>query len=240
MHEASLYSFNSFVTLTYDDKHLPPFGGLCYRDVQKFFKRFRKSFRGLDAGPTGSYPLRYFVTGEFGEKCHRPHYHLLLFNIWFRDCARFGENTFTSESVARLWPLGGAVIGSVTHASAAYVTRYTLDKVSGVTVNMTTGEMLQSFTQMSRKPGIGSWWYDKYRSDVLPCDYALTEDRKEKVPRFYALKYAASDPLSMEEVQHARYLKAKEMPLIERSPARRKVCEGVAAARVKHFSKERL
>ena len=35
MHEASLYKHNCFITLTYDDAHLPANGSLDYSDFQK-------------------------------------------------------------------------------------------------------------------------------------------------------------------------------------------------------------
>lgn len=41
MHEASLYDQNAFVTLTYDQDHLPESGSLRYRDFQLFCKRAR-------------------------------------------------------------------------------------------------------------------------------------------------------------------------------------------------------
>ena len=39
MHEASMHMFNSFVTLTYDDDHLPEYNSLNYKHFQDFMKR---------------------------------------------------------------------------------------------------------------------------------------------------------------------------------------------------------
>lgn len=44
MHEASLYDDNCFVTLTYDDEHLPKDGSLVKKDFQLFMKKLRKKF----------------------------------------------------------------------------------------------------------------------------------------------------------------------------------------------------
>ena len=62
-----------FLTLTYDDDHLPKVtctdrqcrGNLSVRDTQLFIKRLRKFF----------YPrkLRYFLCGEYGGLTFRPH-----------------------------------------------------------------------------------------------------------------------------------------------------------------------
>lgn len=45
VHEASLHEDNCFVTLTYDNSHLPPGGSLLLRDWQLFIKRLRKSLK---------------------------------------------------------------------------------------------------------------------------------------------------------------------------------------------------
>ena len=70
-HEASLYSVNSFVTLTYDDEHLPGDQCLDHRDFQLFMKRLRKRF-----------PSRFFMCGEYGGLNGRPHYHSILFGVY--------------------------------------------------------------------------------------------------------------------------------------------------------------
>ena len=51
-HEASCHTHNVFLTLTYDDEHLPSDGSVHKRDLQLFFKRLRKELKGAK--------LRYF------------------------------------------------------------------------------------------------------------------------------------------------------------------------------------
>lgn len=65
-----------FVTLTYDEEHLPS-DGLCVRDVQLFLKRLRINLKRK------GYPflIRYVAVGEYGKNTHRAHYHLLIWNI---------------------------------------------------------------------------------------------------------------------------------------------------------------
>jgi len=60
--EAKMHKENYFVTLTYDDTHLPVDCGLNYRDIELFHKRLRKAVG----------PFRFFVTGEYGEQNKRP------------------------------------------------------------------------------------------------------------------------------------------------------------------------
>lgn len=65
---------HAFVTLTYDDEHLPKDGNGVESDVVNFIKRLRDR---LDY-PEG---LKYFYTSEYGSKNGRVHYHLILLNL---------------------------------------------------------------------------------------------------------------------------------------------------------------
>ena len=63
VHESSLYDDqcgNSFITLTYDDDHLPEDEGLRKSDFQKFMKRLRKAM---------PQKIRFFMCGEYGDHC---------------------------------------------------------------------------------------------------------------------------------------------------------------------------
>ena len=42
--EASLYQENCFVTLTYDDDHIPQDGNLQKQHLQQFFKKLRRNY----------------------------------------------------------------------------------------------------------------------------------------------------------------------------------------------------
>lgn len=62
-HEAAMHERNCFLTLTYDDDHLPKYGQLVKSDLQKFFKRLRHHFN-----------FKYVACGEYGERRRRPHF----------------------------------------------------------------------------------------------------------------------------------------------------------------------
>lgn len=209
VHEASLYEQNCFITLTYDNEHLPPNGTLVLEDFQKFMKRLRKRF--------GS-GIRFFHCGEYGEKFSRPHYHACIFNFDFPDkelwSVRDGVPLYISEALSDLWsdcdpvnprPLGFSTIGSVTFESAAYVARYITKKVIGdlasshyEVVDSVSGEVIGSrkpeYTTMSRRPGIGGSWFDRFSSDVYPGDFVVLEDRKFRPPKYYDRRFELDDP----------------------------------------------
>lgn len=185
VHEASLYDQNCFITLTYDDEHLPSSGSLDVRHFQLFMKRLRKRF--------GS-GIRFFHCGEYGEQLRRPHYHACLFNFDFPDKKLWkiseGNRLYTSAilhsgEVSDLWPFGYCIIGDVTFQSAAYVARYIMKKITGENQDEHYQGIKPEYITMSRRPGIGKGWFDKYKGDVFPGDYVVMNGKKVFVPKFY-------------------------------------------------------
>lgn len=65
-----------FVTLTYDEQHVP-LDGVSVVDLQKFLKRFRINL--VRHGYADK--IRYVAVGEYGKRTKRPHYHLIIWNI---------------------------------------------------------------------------------------------------------------------------------------------------------------
>lgn len=191
-HEASQHEHNCFITLTYDDQHLPHDGSLNHRHFQLFMKRLRKHFSNTD--------IRYYMCGEYGGKLGRPHYHAILFgcnfadySLWFKSDA--GSSLYRSKTLESLWTFGFSSIGAVTFESAAYVARYCMKKVTGSaadkhysTVSTVTGEVtsrLPEYNRMSLKPGIGSKWFNRYQTDVFPHDRVIVDGMPTKPPRYY-------------------------------------------------------
>lgn len=178
VHEAQMHEKNSFITLTYDDEHLGD-GRLHYEDFQKFMKRLRK---------TQNDPIGVFVTGEYGEKTKRKHWHAILFNYQPRD-AQFlrttdvGDKVFTSETLQKTWGFGRTEFGSVTFRSAGYCARYSAKKlVHGL-------DGCHDYTPISKKSSkhaIGKTWLEKYWQDVfLHGSIVLADGTSIGVPRYY-------------------------------------------------------
>lgn len=238
-HEASLHPENCFITLTYDDQHLPEDLSVNVRDWQLFMKRLRKRF-----GPR----IRFFHCGEYGEKFGRPHYHACLFNFDFPD-KQFWKTTndnplFTSKILNELWPFGFSSIGTVTFESAAYVARYVMKKITGDAaedhyewVHPSTGEIFTrrpEYTTMSRRPGIGSRWLDNYRTDVYPHDYVVLRGVKMRPPKFYDRQFEISHSETYRTVRMHRKWSGKEHA-DDNTPARLKVRETVQEARLQRL-----
>lgn len=109
-----------FITLTYDDEHLPwlklpngsmipCFSGLHIRNFIKYFRIWLKRH---------GYPscdIRYLVCSEFGDVTKRPHYHLLIyvpfkFNYWTDKIPIDKRFVVTNGKVHHYAPLEYALI----------------------------------------------------------------------------------------------------------------------------------
>lgn len=216
MHEAQLHQQNCFITLTYDNTHLPSDGSLHYKDFQLFIKRLRKKF--------GNTRIRYYMAGEYGENFGRPHFHACLFGYDFHDKKLWkrspsGSMLYRSADLELLWPFGYSSIGDVNFESAAYVARYIMKKVTGHNAkdhyqetDQDTGEIITrkpEFNKMSLKPGIGYDWYKKYKTDVYPHDYVIIKGKKVKPPKFYDKKYKTDNPYEFDEILYKREINGK-------------------------------
>lgn len=229
VHEASLHTYNSFITLTYDESNLPPNGSLIKKDFQEFVKRLRyhasdSSSEFYTALSTTNGRFRYFQCGEYGENFGRPHYHACLFGLSFSDSKHLkdvnGCPYYTSNVLNKIWGKGMCIVGDVTFESAAYVARYCVKKVTGEKavyyyndIDYATGEILcervPEYTTMSRRPGIGADWLKKFRSDVYPSDEVVLRGVSQKPPKYYDRQYEISCPESMELLKEKRSAKGK-------------------------------
>lgn len=210
MHEASLHDSNVFLTLTYDDEHLPKHGSLRKKDIQLFMKRLRKF-----AHPK---KVRFFHSGEYGDDSLRPHYHMLLFGFDFVDktmwTVRHKITVYRSASLEKLWHLGNSEIGTVTFESAAYVAKYCIKRLTGEEADARyrrlctdTGELVPvepEYATMSRRPGIGREWYERYGHEVHRDDSVIVNGREQLPPKYYDDLAEVMRPDVLKKVKHAR------------------------------------
>lgn len=117
MHELDSYDRSVFVTLTYDDDHIPlsdcMYATLVKADAQKFMKRLRKALPDRH--------IKYFLCGEYGDTTFRPHYHAIIFDVSSTD----------QKIIEKCWTFGYIMVGTVTKDSCKYVTGYVQKKLYG-------------------------------------------------------------------------------------------------------------
>jgi len=206
VHEAQMHDENAFITLTYKDEELiygaQDFGILYPRHLELFWKRLRKCTRKR---------IRYFACGEYGEQYHRPHYHACIFGYDFPDKTlentKDSGNYYHSDMLDDIWSHGRCIIGDVSFESAAYVARYVMKKRLGATAISYKKEGIEpEFVRMSRRPGIGASWYEKYKTDVFPSDGVVIRGGvKCKPPKFYSERFKKEFPLVFDDISLARF-----------------------------------
>jgi len=138
--ESSLHDSSVFLTLTYDNDHLPdefyhPKRQRTYHPlsvVPDHHKKFMKDLRyDLDR------PIRFFGVGEYGEVSQRPHYHYALFgyprcdhgspitNGVFHPC-----RCKSCLLISRNWNRGHIFNGNLQLDSANYIAGYVTKKLT--------------------------------------------------------------------------------------------------------------
>ena len=225
----------TFTTLTYSDENLPP--TLTKRHLQLYLKRLRK---------TTAQPIRFFASGEYGERTQRPHYHAILYGVGPEEPA-----------LDRCWGHGHTRSLSVTAAAIAYVAGYTSKKIGyrlneEERVDPETGEVYTwqpPFIQMSRRPGIGGHARAPSGMGPHPLDtwtatlsswkyYAVQDGHKFSTPRFYReawKKTATKEDIEQTELDKIKYaiLRAGTTQL------QREAQEKIALARQRHTAERR-
>lgn len=213
-----------FVTLTYDNDHVPvsyypdPNTGealealtLCKRDWQLFMKRLRKAFP--------SPPLRFFMAGEYGSTSFRPHYHAIIFGLKLTDLKPYkrseqGYQYYTSDALQKVWsdhlgaPIGYAVVGEVTWETCAYTARYVMKKLNGDMSKVYSDfNIVPEFTLMSRRPGIARRYYDDH-PDIYETQRINIATEKGGIsfapPRYFDKLFDLEHPEEMEAIKERR------------------------------------
>lgn len=166
-----VYSKSSFfVTLTYDDEHLPKDdnGRPCVskRDVQLFLARLRKKFGD---------GIRYFINSEYGPETFRPHYHAIFFNLppdlplQSRPIVRFWRGkksiAYLNEDLTKCWKNGDVEFSDVTKERCGYCAKYFVSR-QDVPKNSIPNFSLISKGRYS-VDGVGGIGY-RYAKDIAP------------------------------------------------------------------------
>ncbi|AXH74272.1 MAG: putative replication initiation protein [Microviridae sp.] len=233
-----------FLTVTYDDEHLPRDLNLSLREVQLFLMRLREHF---GAG------IRVQYCGEYGGQGLRPHYHFTLFglNLDASDLeivgrSRMGPPMFTSEVVARLWGKGHVYLGRATPQSIGYVAGHQLKDLTEVydahggywLFDPLSGELRERvapFRHQSLKPGIGASWFDKFWSDFFPRGYSYFDGVKVLPPAYFLRLLRRKDVAMWDAVMADReVLVSSDAYQADRTPRRLADRAIVRNARISH------
>ena len=163
MDEASAWESSIFVTLTYSEEELPQDKLVSKRDLQLFLKRLRKSY------PT---PLKYYASGEYGEKTDRPHYHLIIFGMKLTD----------EHYIETAWNKGRIDVGTVTIESCRYVASYIQKKL----YKQPKEKNSTVFSLQSQ--GLGLTWAKDNQKQLQQQEKTTHQGIPMGIPRYYVKK----------------------------------------------------
>lgn len=236
MCEVERSEHNYFITLTYDDENLPIAEALQYddkifendgtwsgtlqeKDVRTFINSLRK-YLERKYNHTG---LKYFYCGEYGTQTLRPHYHMILMNCPL-DISQFYDSHvdgnfkahWKSHELEKYWQKGMHDIAEVEWSSAAYVARYCMKKLQK---KISKEEMLEigkipEFVRMSRRPGIGTTFYEENKEKIYANDEMIMRTVKGNVgsikpPKVWDRRLEQENPTLYEQIKESRR-KAKD------------------------------
>lgn len=211
-HESQMHENNIFLTLTYSDENLKS-DKLIYSDFQNFMKALRHKvfndylksnhpsiiwssltniekieFKQEHKESINAAKISVFVTGEYGTKNKRPHWHAIIFNYRPKDekykyTNELGDKLYDSETISKLWTHGTHDFGQVTLKSAGYVARYAAKKLAH------GRDQDHDYTPISKKSShqaIGKRWLEKHWPDVFNYGAIILPDGTQaSIPRYY-------------------------------------------------------
>lgn len=238
MLEMQYHKQSWFVTLTYDNDHLPlnecineetgeynENATLVKKDLQDFMKRLRRAYeyQGHDN------KLRFFACGEYGSKTFRPHYHIIVFgleldpdDLTFYKRNLQGDIIYNSNLISKCWKKGFSVVGDVTWQSCAYVARYIMKKHLGKESEFYDNyNIVPEFINMSRKPGIARQYYDDHKDELFNDDFVTVPTHQGSVKvypppyfeKLFEIDFPDDDVCERKEKRKQAAIDSKELQL---------------------------
>lgn len=190
MCELPYWNYNAvFITLTYDDEHLPLDRSLNVDDVQKFWKRLRKDLilegrYNTTSSGNKTAKIRYYCVGEYGDTTLRPHYHAIVFGLNYDEHDR--------QLIIDNWRLcdplrfrRGKGFAPVSPEDIGYVTGYIQKKYSGKKGDEVYGDRVPPFMCCSRSLGL-SWALEN--KHLIQNNLLKLNGSPISVPRYFMKK----------------------------------------------------
>lgn len=206
VHESKMHKQNSFITLTYDEEHLPANGSLNKKHIVRFFKDLRKK--------VGFGKFRYYQAGEYGDTFARPHHHVCMFGFYPDDAVfvsrRRDYSYYQSDLLDSVWKRGNVIVTDLTFETAAYTARYCIHKRSGPLKDMYYDGLTPEYCTMSRMPGIGKTFWDKFKNDIITQDQVVIRNNMIIRPaKYYDKLFDGENPKLFRKVKNERIKKQK-------------------------------
>lgn len=172
----------SFVTLTYDDDHLPltDSGHVTLRkaDVQNFLKRIRRQMDYYHE----SVPFKVIYCGEYGDQFQRPHYHLVFLGLTDVQVAKYSR---------KLWRHGLCDIGVLAQGGLRYVLKYMSKSHVVSEVKRLRNNYGVENPFIHHSVGLGKDWILRHLHDIADHNYQFEVNGKRYFYPRYVCRFVA-------------------------------------------------
>ena len=172
---------STFLTLTFDDAHMPKNRSANIKHMQDFFKRLR--YYHVDKRKFDNF--RYFYTSEYGEQTYRLHYHAIITNL-------DGGVVETVEDISSAWAdkygnrLGIAQVGSLRPGGIGYVLDYMHDE--NPLQNKVYKALGLSPCVHGMSKGIGKAWILAHKEEIIKSNGYYSNGVLRPIPRYFEEK----------------------------------------------------
>lgn len=236
---------NYFITLTYDDNHLPIANNIILGDKiwentgaiswfegtlwEEHWEKFKKDLRNHLQNHKHHTGMQYYMCGEYGENTHRPHYHAILMNCPldvnqfydFHIDERYKMHWKTPE-LEKLWPNGMIDVAEVEWSCIAYVARYCtkkLDFSQDKRVYLNEGRLPE---KVGMSKGIGFDYFRQHKDEIYKNDEIIMKTVKGntgsyKPPKAFDRKLKELDPKAYDLIRASRQKAGERAKKLEKS-----------------------
>lgn len=192
--EDLMHPITSFVTLTYEDRHVPISEGqqvLYRKDYERFLRQFKRSPWGPE--------LRYYGVAEYGDESARPHYHFILFGVgpeWIDEVEKAWSHRIKPDDVTpkamkdgRIFrgpkgelreKIGYTTMDPLVPERAAYAARYVIKKMHKPDDNRLAGRPPEWRSMSKQAGGLGfpavGWLADMHMTKAGAAALAKRRD----------------------------------------------------------------
>lgn len=180
----------SFVTLTYDDSHLPineyGFSTLLRSDVQKFIKNMRRQIEYYGQNLS----FKYLYCGEYGDGSHstsrsgvstcRPHYHIVFIGLSPEQVRAYTK---------KLWRFGLCDVGPLSAGGIRYLCKYMTKTIPDKEVKAIRAACGVQNPFFYHSVGLGKKWIDKNLSKIVEDSFTFNLNGKLYPYPKYVLQY---------------------------------------------------
>lgn len=200
---------NYFITLTYDEEHLPidesitTSEGKTYTRSEEWkgnlrpehLKKFIHDIRQYFYRKNKKQRIKYLACGEYGTENKRPHYHIILFDCPFTPNDMYNpriidkEIYYQNRIIEKYWKRGLSNVTVASWNTIAYVARYVTKKQYGHNAEDERAQKGQIAEFIRVSNGIGKEYWEQNKEKILKTDSITIKNGKgvhtTKPPRYF-------------------------------------------------------